>query len=78
MIDFVTELPISTNWKRKSYDFTIVIIDCLTKMMHYELVKDIIDAPKLAKVIFDMETCIYNLINSIMTYKSLLFTSKFW
>ena len=33
-MDFVTGLPIATNWKRDSYDSTLVIVDQLTKMVH--------------------------------------------
>ena len=38
-MDFVTELPVSTDWKGKSYDFILVIVNRLTKMVHYEPVK---------------------------------------
>ena len=37
-MDFVTGLPISTNWRDDSYDSILVIVDQLTKMMHYEQV----------------------------------------
>ena len=35
-MDFVTGLPISTDWKGDSYDSILVIIDWLTKMVHYK------------------------------------------
>ena len=41
-------LPISIDWKGESYDFILVIIDWLTKMVHYEPIKVTIDASKLA------------------------------
>ena len=53
-MDFVTGLPVSTNWKGKSYDLILVIVDQLTKMVHYEPVKVTINAPGLAEVILDM------------------------
>ena len=53
-MDFVTGLPISTNWKGESYDSILVIVDWLTKIVHYEPVKVIIDALTLVKVILDM------------------------
>ena len=54
LMDFVTGLPISTNWKGESYNSILVIVDRLTKMVHYEPVKVTIDAPGLAEVILDV------------------------
>ena len=53
-MDFVTGLPISTNWKGDIYDSILVIIDQLIKMVHYKLLKVTIDASGLAKVILDV------------------------
>ncbi len=53
-MDFVTSLPISANSKGDSYDSMLVIVDRLTKMVHYILVKVTIDAPGLAEVIIDV------------------------
>ena len=53
-IDFVTGLPISTDWNSDSYDSILVILDQLTKMVYYEPVKITIDAPGLAEVILDV------------------------
>ena len=53
-MDFVTGLPISTDWKRDSYDSILFIIDWLTKMVHYEPVKITINALGLAEVIIDV------------------------
>ena len=36
---FVTSLPILINWKRDNYNSILVIVDWLTKMVHYKLVK---------------------------------------
>ena len=77
-IDFVTGLPISTNWKDGSYDFILVIIDQLTKMVHYEPVKDTINAPELAEVILDMVVRHHGVPDSIVSNRGSLFTSKFW
>ena len=77
-MDFVTGLPISTNWKEDSYDSILVIVDWLTKMVHYEPVKITIDAPGLAEVIIDVVVRHHGLPNSIVTDRSSLFTSKFW
>ncbi len=51
---FITGLTVSTNWKGETYDFILVIVDRLTKMVHYEPVKVTINAPGLAEVIIDV------------------------
>ena len=76
-MDFVTGLPISTEWKDDSYDSILVIVDRLTKMVHYEPVKVTIDAAGLAEVILDMVVWHHGLFNSIVSDRGLLFTSKF-
>ena len=53
-MDFVTGLPLSADWKSDSYNSILVIINQLTKMVNYELVKVTIDAPRLAEVIIDV------------------------
>ena len=53
-MDFVTGLPLFADWKGDSYDSILVIVDQLTKMVHYEPVKVTIDAPGLAEVIIDV------------------------
>ena len=53
-MNFVTGLPISTDWKSDSYDSILVIVDRLTKMMYYKLGKVIIDAPGLGEIILDV------------------------
>ena len=77
LIDF-TRLPISTDWKSNSYDSILAIIDWLTKIVHYELVKITINALELAEVILDMVVQHHGLPNSIMSDRDSLFTLKFW
>ena len=77
-MDFMTGLPILTNWKGDSYDSILVIIDWLTKMIHYKPVKIISNASSLAKVIIDVVVRHYSLPNSIVTDRGFLFTLKFW
>lgn len=50
---FVTGLSISTNWKGNRYDFILIIVDHLAKMIHYKLVQTTIDEPGVAKVIIN-------------------------
>ena len=77
-MDFVTVLLISTDWKGNSYDSILVIVDWLTKMVYYKLVKVTIDAPGLAKVIIGVVVRHHNFSDSIVTDRGSLFTSKFW
>lgn len=72
-------LPVPTHrWKDESYDSILVIIDRLTKMMHYKLIKITIGAPGLSEVILNMAVRHHGLPNSIVTDRGSLFTSKFW
>ncbi len=77
-MDFVTGLPISTNWKGGTYDSILVIINRLTKMVHYEPVKVAIDTLGLAEVILDVVIRHHDLPNSIVSDRGSVFTSKFW
>ena len=47
-------------------------------MIHYEPVKVPIDAPELVEVIFDVVVWHHSLLDSIVSNRGLLFTSKFW
>ena len=53
-MDFVTGLPLSSDWKGDSYNSILVIVDRLTKMVHYEPVKVTVNALGLAEVIIDV------------------------
>ena len=71
-------LLLFVDWKGNSYDLILVIVDPLTKMVHYELVKVTIDAPKLAEVIIDKVVRHHDLSNFIICDQRAIFTSKFW
>ncbi len=80
-MDFVTGLPISTNWKDESYDPILVVVDRLTKIIHYEPVKVTIDALGLAEVIINVvvrDFRYHGLPDSIVSDRGSVFTSKFW
>lgn len=66
-IDFVTRLAISTNWKGETYDSILVIIDKLTKLVYYKLVKVIINTLALAKMIIDIVMWHHGLMDSIIS-----------
>ena len=78
LIDFVIGLPILTEWKRDSYDSIFIIIDRLIKIVHYKLVKVIINALGLAKVIINIVVRNHGLPDSIITNWGPFFISKFW
>ena len=78
LMDFVTGLPISTNWKGDSYDSILVIVDRLTRMVYYKPVEITIDASTLTKIIIAAVVCHHGVPNSIVTDKGSLFTLKFW
>ena len=77
-MDFVIGLPLSADWKGDSYDSILVIVNSLTKMVHYEPVKVTINAPGLAEVIIDMVVRHHGLPNSIISDRGAIFTFKFW
>ena len=76
-MDFVTGLPVSIDWKGDSYNSILVIVNRLTKMVHYAPVKITLDAPRLAEVIIDVVIRHHGLSDSIVTNRGFLFTSKF-
>ena len=77
-MDFVTGLPLLTDWKDKSYDSILVIVDSLTKIVHYKQVKIIVDALGLEEVIIDIMVRHHGLPDFIITDWGSLFMSKFW
>ena len=78
LMDFVTGLLISMNWKGNSYDSILIIIDWLMKIVYYKPFKVTIDAPGLAKVIIDVIVRHHGFPDSIVTDRGLLFISKSW
>ena len=74
----MTGLPLSADWKNDNYNFILIIVNRLTKMVPYKSVKITTIALKLAKVILDVVVWHYGLSNSIVNNSSLLFISKFW
>ena len=77
-IDFVTSLPLFADWKGNSYNSIPVIVNQLTKIVHYKPVKVTIDALRVAEVILDVVIWYYSLSDSIVTNRGLFFPSKFW
>lgn len=76
-IDIVTGLFVSLNWKSETYNSVLVIIDQLTKMVHYELVKIVIDSMRLVEVIINIIIWYHDLPDSIVMDQGSIFTSIF-
>ena len=78
LINFVTGLPVSIDWKRDSYNSILVILDWLTKMLQYKLVIITLNIRGLTKVIINAVVHYHGLPDSIVINKGSFFTSKFW
>ncbi len=77
-MDFIIGLPVFTHWKGETYDSILVIIDRLTKIVHYKPVKVTIDVPALVEVIIKAVVWHHGLPDSIVSDCGSVFTSKFW
>ena len=77
-MDFVTGLLVSIDWKRDSYNSILVMVNRLTKTVHYKQVKITLNVSGLAEVIIDVVIRNHGLLDSIITYRGSLFISKFW
>lgn len=76
-IDFVMSLSILMNWNKDRYDAILNIVDYLTKIIYYELIKIIIDIASLAEIVIDLMVKYHNISKSIISDKSPLFTFIF-
>lgn len=76
-IHFVIRLIVFTNWKSKSYDSILVIINSLVKMLYYKPIKIKINILGLIKVNIHVIIRYYNLFDSIFSNLVLVFISKF-
>ena len=77
MINFVIDLLILINKKNNSYDSILIILNLLTKLIYYKLIKIIINISNLTKIIINIVIKYYIFLNLIVINRGLLFTSKF-
>lgn len=52
-MDFITGLLVLTNWKDETHDSILVIVDKLRKLVHYKMVKLIINIPSFIVILID-------------------------
>ena len=77
LINFIIKILISINKKSENYEFILVIVSRLIKIIYWEPVKLIINISELVEIIFNMVVWYYIFFNIIVFDKSLLFTFKF-
>ena len=76
-MDFITELPVSTNTCYPRSCHIWVIIDCLTKERHFVPCQDM-TASHLARMFTQYVIWTHGLLSSIVSDRSTQFTSVFW
>ena len=64
---FVTRLSKSKDWRGVEYNSILVIVDQLTKMVHYKPVLTTLDAEQLTEVLIEMVIHYHGLPDSIIT-----------
>ena len=77
-MNFVTKLSLSRAWNEVVYDAILIIVDRLTKMIHYIFVTKTINAKNLVEIFIQKFIRIHDLLESIIIDKDFVFTSKYW
>ena len=77
-MDFITKLPVSTNWKSETNDSILVIVNRLTKMVYYKVIKITINSWGLVEVIIKAILRQNGLLDSIVSDHGSVFILKFW
>jgi transposase InsO family protein len=74
VMDFIVDLPRT----RSGYDSIWVIVDRLTKVVHFIPVKTTHSRPQLAELYISKIVCLHGVPKKIMSDRGTQFTSKFW
>ena len=78
-MDFIVKLLKSQDPATKIiYDLILVIVDTLTKYLHFILCKELMLAIELAYLVLDRLIRHYGIPESFITDRDKLFTSNFW
>lgn len=78
LMDSVTRLLILINWKSEMYNWILVIINQLTKMIYYKSIKVTIDNSGLVKVIIGVIIWYHSFSDFIINDWRSVFISKVW
>jgi hypothetical protein len=73
-IDFIVGLPRTSTW----YDSIWVIVDRLTKVAHFILVKTTYSGARLAELYMAQIVCLHGVPKRIVSYRGSQLTSRFW
>jgi hypothetical protein len=73
-MDFIVGLPRT----QSGYDSIWVIVDRLTKVTHFILVKTTYSGPQLADLYMSRIVCLHGVPKKIMSDRGTQFTSRFW
>jgi transposase InsO family protein len=73
-MDFITQLPVT----KHGHDAILVVVDVLSKMVHFIPTKTNATAPQMAKLFFDHIFRLHGLPKSIISNRDPKFTSGFW
>ena len=73
-MDFITQLPSTKN----GHDAILVIVDTLSKMVHFIPTETTATAPQTAKLVFDHVFRLHGLPKAIVSDRDSKFTSRFW
>jgi hypothetical protein len=73
-MDFIVGLPRT----RDGYDSIWVIIDILTKVAHFILVKTTYSGAQLVELYMSRVVCLHRVPKKIVSARGTLFTSRFW
>jgi hypothetical protein len=73
-MDFIMGLPRT----QSGYDSIWVIVDRLTKVAHFILVKITYSGSQLAELYMSRIVCLHGVLKKIVSYRGTQFTLKFW
>jgi transposase InsO family protein len=73
-MDFIVGLPLT----QARYDSICFVVDCLTKVAHFILVKTTYSSAKLVELYMSRIVCLHGVPKKIVSDRGSQFTSKFW
>ena len=77
-MNFVINLSINRNWNEVEYDSILMMIDRLTKMIHYISIIKIINVEDLIKIFIKKVVRLHDLFLFIIIDRKSLFILSFW